>query len=66
MWFFVYFVFRREPAGGDGVKRAPVSNLGILLQTVSFALVWMIQRPLPAAGTRLDALEMGSDAYPNV
>jgi protein-S-isoprenylcysteine O-methyltransferase Ste14 len=28
---------------------------------VAFALVWMIQRPLPAAGASLDALEIARD-----
>ena len=61
VWFFIFFVFRREPAGAGGVKRERVSNLGILLQMLSFALVWMIQRPQPAAGARLDALEIARD-----
>ena len=59
-WFFVAFVFRRA-SGGKGAKRERVSSVGIALQMVAFALVWMIQRPLPAAGARLDALEITLD-----
>jgi protein-S-isoprenylcysteine O-methyltransferase Ste14 len=59
-WFFVAFVFRRA-SGGKGAKRERVSSVGIALQMVAFALVWMIQRQLPAAGARLDALEIALD-----
>ena len=60
VWFFIAFVFRRE-SGGKGTKRERVSSVGIVLQMLAFALVWMIQRPLPAAGARLDALEIARD-----
>jgi len=59
-WFFVAFVFRRE-SGGAGTKRERISSMGIALQMLAFALVWMIQRPLPAVGARLDALEIARD-----
>jgi protein-S-isoprenylcysteine O-methyltransferase Ste14 len=60
VWFTIVFVFRRQ-SGGAGAKREPVSSMGIALQMVAFALVWMIQRPLPAAGASLDALEIARD-----
>jgi protein-S-isoprenylcysteine O-methyltransferase Ste14 len=60
VWFFIAFVFRRE-SGGAGNRRERISSLGIALQMVAFALVWMLQRPLPAAGARLDALEIARD-----
>jgi protein-S-isoprenylcysteine O-methyltransferase Ste14 len=59
-WFAIAFVFRRE-SGGRGTKRERVSSVGIALQMLAFALVWMIQRQLPAAGARLDALEIALD-----
>ena len=60
-WFTIAFVFRREPGGGAGARRERISSVGIVLQMLAFALVWMIQRPLPAAGTRLDAFEIARD-----
>jgi protein-S-isoprenylcysteine O-methyltransferase Ste14 len=60
VWFFIAFVFRRE-SGGKGTKRERVSSVGIALQMLAFTLVWMLQRPLPAAGARLDALEIARD-----
>jgi protein-S-isoprenylcysteine O-methyltransferase Ste14 len=59
-WFAIAFVFRRE-SGGRGTKRERVSSVGIALQMLAFALVWMLQRPLPAAGARLDAPEIARD-----
>ena len=60
-WFFVSFVFRRQPAGGPGAKRDRSSVAGIALQMLAFALVWMIQRPLPPAGVPLTAVEIALD-----
>jgi len=61
VWFFVFFVFRRQPAGGAGARRDRMSVLGIGLQMVAFALVWMIQRPLPPAGAPLRPGEIALD-----
>jgi len=60
-WFTIAFVFRREQGRGPGARRERISSVGILLQMLAFAAVWMIQRPLPAAGTRLDAFEIARD-----
>jgi protein-S-isoprenylcysteine O-methyltransferase Ste14 len=60
-WFTVFFVFRLARGGSAGVKRERVSSLGIALQMLAFALVWMLQRPLPRAGTPLAALEIARD-----
>lgn len=61
VWFFVFFVFRRQPAGGPGAKRERLSVVGIALQMLAFALVWMIQRPLPPAGVPLHPAEIALD-----
>ena len=42
VWFFVFFVFRQQPGGGAGARRDRFSVIGIVLQMVAFALVWMI------------------------
>jgi protein-S-isoprenylcysteine O-methyltransferase Ste14 len=60
-WFTIAFVFRREQGRGPGTRRERISSVGIFLQMLAFAVVWMIQRPLPAAGTRLDAFEIARD-----
>jgi len=60
-WFTVFFVFRLARGRNAGVKRERVSSLGIALQMLAFALVWMLQRPLPRAGTPLAALEIARD-----
>jgi protein-S-isoprenylcysteine O-methyltransferase Ste14 len=60
-WFTIAFVFRREPGRGPGTRRERISSLGIFLQMLAFAVVWVIQRPLPAARTRLDAFEIARD-----
>lgn len=60
-WFTFFFLFKREAGGGAGARRVRVSSAGIVLQMVAFTLVWMLQRPLPAAGARLDALEIARD-----
>ena len=60
-WFTIAFVFRREQGRGPGARRERISSVGIFLQMLAFAVVWMIQRPLPAAGTRLDAFEIARD-----
>ena len=56
--FFIFFAFKRQPGGETVAKRDPISVVGIVLQMVAFALVWMLQRPLPRAGTPLDAREI--------
>ena len=59
--FFLFFAFKRQPVGQTVARRDPVSLIGILLQTVAFAAVWMLQRPLPRAGTPLGAREIVLD-----
>ena len=59
--FFVFFAFRRGEGGERGAKRDRVSLLGIALQGLSFAAVWMLQRPLPRAGARLELWEVAVD-----
>jgi len=56
--FFAFFMFRKNSAGESGAKRDRVSLLGIALQGVAFAAVWMIQRPLPRAGAPLGTVEI--------
>lgn len=60
-WFTIAFVFRREQGRAPGTRRERISSVGIFLQMLAFAVVWMIQRPLPAAGARLDAFEIARD-----
>src|SRR5262245_22118651 len=60
VWFFIVFVLRRK-TGGPGARRERISSVGIALQMVAFSLVWLLQRPLPAAGANLDALEVARD-----
>jgi len=44
--FGLTFVLRKKkPDGVEEAKRAPASKLGIALQGVSFALVWILPRP---------------------
>ncbi|HTO91783.1 MAG TPA: isoprenylcysteine carboxylmethyltransferase family protein [Candidatus Sulfotelmatobacter sp.] len=59
--FFGFFLFRRSPAEPGGVKRDSVSLLGIALQGLAFAAVWMIQRPIPRAGAHLELVEVALD-----
>jgi protein-S-isoprenylcysteine O-methyltransferase Ste14 len=59
--FFAFFMFRRSGGGERGAKRDNVSLLGIALQGLSFAAVWMLQRPLPRAGARLELWEVALD-----
>ena len=60
-WFSVFFLFRVAAGGDAGAKRERVSSVGIVLQMVAFALVWMLQRPLPRADAPVDALEIARD-----
>ena len=50
--FFAFF-FKKQPSPESETKRDPASIAGIVLQMAGFALVWIIQRPLPQAGLRL-------------
>ena len=60
--FFSFFFAKKKPATPEHVeKRAPVSWVGIALQMVGFALVWMLQRPFPPADAPLGAFEIGAD-----
>jgi protein-S-isoprenylcysteine O-methyltransferase Ste14 len=59
--FFVFFFSRANPARGGVTKRAPASRLGIALQMVGYALVWMLQRHPPAAGAPLSVAEITLD-----
>jgi protein-S-isoprenylcysteine O-methyltransferase Ste14 len=59
--FFVLFFMKAKPAREGETKRAPASNLGIVLQMVGFALVWMLQRRPPPAGVPLSAAEITLD-----
>lgn len=47
------FLLRKKPRGVQEAKRAPVSSLGIFLQSISFALIWALGRtqwwPFPAS-----------------
>src|SRR5262249_40157002 len=60
-WFYGFFLFRRPSTGRGETRREPVSMLGLVLQGAGFGLAWLIQRPLPGAGTPLDALEIARD-----
>jgi protein-S-isoprenylcysteine O-methyltransferase Ste14 len=59
--FFVFFFRRANPARGGVTKRAPASQLGIALQMVAYALVWMLQRHPPRAGAPLSTSEIALD-----
>ncbi|HZE88871.1 MAG TPA: isoprenylcysteine carboxylmethyltransferase family protein [Verrucomicrobiae bacterium] len=59
--FFVVFVLRRKPSRKGETKRDPVSRLGIFLQMAGFCAVWMVQRPIPRAGTTPGAAEIAAD-----
>jgi len=59
--FFIFFFSRAKLAGQSETKRAPASVLGIALQMVGYALVWMLQRKPPAAGVPLSAAEIALD-----
>ena len=59
--FFVFFFSQARPARGADTKRAPASQLGIAIQMVAYALVWMLQRRPPAAGAPLSAAEITLD-----
>jgi protein-S-isoprenylcysteine O-methyltransferase Ste14 len=59
--FFIFFFSRAKVTGQSETKRAPASVLGIALQMVGYALVWMLQRRPPAAGAPLSAAEITLD-----
>lgn len=42
--FGLTFLLRKKPPGVQEAKRAPVSSLGIFLQSVGFMFVWLIGR----------------------
>ena len=60
--FFGFFFVKKKPPGPERVaKREPASRVGIALQMVGLALVWMIQRPFPRAGVALGPVEITLD-----
>ena len=59
--FFIFFFSQANPARGAETKRASISTLGIVLQMIGYALVWMLQRHPPAAGAPLSAAEITLD-----
>lgn len=42
--FALVFLLRKKPTEVQEAKRAPVSSLGIFLQSISFALIWLLGR----------------------
>ena len=42
--FGLTFLLRKKPPGVQEAKRAPASSLGIFLQSISFALIWLLGR----------------------
>lgn len=44
--FGLTFLFRKKNPPVEEAKRAPASKWGIALQSLSFALVWLVPRPL--------------------
>ena len=64
--FFAFFFARasgaRRAAGEEHVaRRDSLSVLGIALQMIGYALVWMLQRRIPAAGVPLAPDEIARD-----
>lgn len=59
--FSWFFAFRKSSGGGSGAKRDNLSLLGIVLQGLGFGAVWLVQRPLPRAGSRLELWEVALD-----
>jgi len=59
--FFLFFFRQAKPARGGETKRAPASQIGIILQMVAYAAVWMLQRRPPPAGAPLSAAEIALD-----
>lgn len=60
--FLAFFFVKKKPRAPERVeKREPRSRLGIALQMVGFALVWMVQRPFPRAGVTLGPMEITLD-----
>src|SRR5439155_20527400 len=59
---FGFIVVKKKPPGPEQVeKREPASVFGIAVQMLGFALVWMLQRPLPRAGAPLGPVEVTLD-----
>jgi protein-S-isoprenylcysteine O-methyltransferase Ste14 len=60
--FFAFFFVKKRPSGPERVeKREAISRAGIALQMVAFFFVWMLQRPIPHAGTPLPTYEVVLD-----
>src|SRR5262245_42929410 len=59
--FFIFFFSQANPARGAETKRAPASQLGIVLQGIAFGLVWLLQRRPFAAGAPLSPAEVTLD-----
>jgi protein-S-isoprenylcysteine O-methyltransferase Ste14 len=59
--FFALILFKKRPAGEKKAKSDPTSRVGIALQMLAFALVWLLQRPLPRAGEPLSTAEVVLD-----
>lgn len=59
--FVVFFAFVKRPGGEAAVQRERAATIGIALQMIAFAVVWMIQRPLPRAASPLGTPEIVRD-----
>jgi hypothetical protein len=44
--FGVAWLLEKKSPNVEETKRAPGARFGILLQSISFALVWLVPRPL--------------------
>ncbi|MBI3448850.1 MAG: isoprenylcysteine carboxylmethyltransferase family protein [Acidobacteria bacterium] len=61
--FFAVFVLCRRPSRAGETKREPASRFGIYLQMAAFCVIWMMQRPIPLAGTALGPFEITLDLF---
>ena len=62
--FGLTFLLRKKPPKVEEAKRAPGSTLGIALQSVSFALIWILPRPVwwPFPESRVGELALATVA----
>ena len=61
VFFVMLIVWRRRKGPETVAKKDPVSNRGIVLQAVGFFFIFLLQRPIPRAGTRLGPVEIAMD-----
>src|SRR3989442_8625244 len=63
--FFAFFFVKKQPSGPKQAetRREPASKFGIVLQMIAFAVVWMVQRRLSPAGSRLSSAEIALDLF---